>query len=303
MVNSTSQSSYSSCPLTHEAADSLLRQVNPQVANNSFDSKDTATIQQMIEGLGDTRGMTRLGFAEALGKIGKPAVPLLVSALKHHPNVVVQRAAAKTLNLIGDPTTVPVLIDSFLTDEDQVVRNSCIGALAAIGEVSVPPLLKILADPESDETIKGHAAWALSFIGAKGKEHLYQAVNSESPEVRAAVVAAIAKIVEEYPEEKGFQSIITALQDSAQNVRSEAAAVLGNLKYQPAIPDLLVLLASTEAENRKIAALALMKIGDFQSLASLEKALQEETDPNITKIIQLAISQLKKQQLSDDDDW
>ena len=211
MVNSPSQSTYNVCPLTHEEADTLLREVNPQVASHSFDANDTETIKQMIEGLGDTRGMTRLGFAEALGKVGQPAVPFLVSALQDHPNVVVQRAAAKTLNLIGDPSTVPVLINSFLTDEDQVVRNSCIGALAGIGEASVPPLLEILADRDSDETIKGHAAWALSFIGAKGKEQLYQALNSEITEVRSAVVAAIAKIVEEYPEELGFQSIINSL--------------------------------------------------------------------------------------------
>ncbi len=302
MVNSASQSTDNSCPLTHEEADTLLRKVNPQVANNSFDARDTETIKQMVEGLGDTRGMMRLGFAEALGKVGKPAVPFLVTALQNHPNVVVQRAAGKTLNLIGDPSTVPVLINSFLTDEDQVVRNSCIGALASMGEVSVPPLLEILADPESDETIKGHAAWALSFIGAKGKDQLYQALTSEIAEVRSAVVAAIAKIVEEYPESRGFQSIINALQDSSQHVRSEAAAVLGNLKYQPAIPHLVALLSNTEAENRKIAALALMKIGDRQPLESLQTALNQETEPSIEKIIKLAISQLEKPQ-AQDDDW
>ncbi|ELS03509.1 HEAT repeat-containing protein [Xenococcus sp. PCC 7305] len=300
MVNSTSQSSYNSCPLTHEEADILLRKVNPQVASNSFDSSDTATIQKMIEGLGDTRGMTRLGFAEALGKVGTPAVSFLMDALQNHPNVVVQRAAAKTLNLIGDTNTVPVLINSFLTDEDQVVRNSCIGALAGIGETSVPPLLEVLANPESDETIKGHAAWALSFIGAKGKEKLYEAVNSQIPEVRSAVIAAIAKIVEEYPEERGFQSILQALQDPSQNVRSEAAAVLGNLKYQPAIPDLVALLSSSAAENRKMAALSLMKIGDRTSLEPLQTALNQEKEPHIEKILQLAISQLEMQT---DDDW
>jgi len=300
MVNSTSQSTYNSCPLTHEEADILLRKVNPQVANNSFDTNDTEIIQKMVEGLGDTRGMTRLGFAEALGKVGQPAVSFLVNALQNHPNVVVKRAAAKTLNLIGDTSTVPILINSFLTDEDQVVRNSCIGALAGIGGVSVPPLLEILANSESDETIKGHAAWALSFIGAKGKEQLYAAVTSEISEVRSAVIAAIAKIIEEYPEERGFQSITQALQDSSQNVRSEAAAVLGNLKYQPAIPHLITLLSDSEAENRKIAALSLMKIGDHQSLEPLQTALNQEKDAHIEKIIKLAISQLEKQSEMDD---
>lgn len=125
-------------------------------------------------------------------------------------------------------------------------------------------------------------------------------MNSQIPEVRSAVIAAIAKIVEEYPEERGFQSILQALQDPSQNVRSEAAAVLGNLKYQPAIPDLVALLSSSAAENRKMAALSLMKIGDRTSLEPLQTALNQEKEPHIEKILQLAISQLEMQT---DDDW
>ena len=78
--------------------------------------------------------------------------------------------------------------------------------------------------------------------------------------------------------------------------------MLGNLKYQPAIPNLVALLSNSEGENRKIAALALMKIGEIASLQSLQTALSQEKDPKIEKIIKLAISQLEKQQ-AQDDDW
>ena len=48
MVNSTSQNTYNSCPLTHEEADALLRKVNPQVANNSFDAAFCKVVKEPL---------------------------------------------------------------------------------------------------------------------------------------------------------------------------------------------------------------------------------------------------------------
>ena len=288
-------------PLSPEATDVLLAEVNSKIALKTFDNSDRQTIQQMVECLGDSRGMVRLGFAEALGKVGQPAIPFLVEALSHHSNEVVRRAAAKTLTLIADPVTIPPLLDAFLNDEDQVVRNSGVGALARIGEESVSPLLEILASPESDETIKGHAAWALAFIGSKGKETIYQAYNSDVEEVRTAVVGAISKIAEEQPEVRAFKLLLQSLSDSSVNVRSEAAAALGNLAHVPAIPQLLALLSRQEPENRKSAALALMKIRDRSALEPLQNALTQESDSRVKQVIQLAITQLDKQSV--DEEW
>ena len=287
--------------ISPEATDVLLAEVNSKIALKTFDNSDRQTIHQMVECLGDSRGMVRLGFAEALGKVGQPAIPFLVEALSHHSNEVVRRAAAKTLTLIADPVTIPPLLDAFLNDEDQVVRNSAVGALARIGEESVSPLLQILASPESDETIKGHAAWALAFIGSKGKETIYQAYNSDVEEVRTAVVGAISKIAEEQPEARAFKLLLQSLSDSSVNVRSEAAAALGNLAHAPAIPQLLALLSRQEPENRKSAALALMKIRDRSALEPLQNALTQESDSRVKQVIQLAITQLDKQSV--DEEW
>ena len=289
--------------LSPEETDVLLAKVNGQIAQQSFDLHNQELIAQMVECLGDTRGMVRLGFAEALGAVGKPAVPFLLEALASHGNVVVRRAAAKTLTLIGDPSTVPNLIHSLLNDEDTVVKGSSIGALARTGEAAVLPLLEILESPETPETTKGHAAWALAFIGTEGKKHLYQAINSESPEVRSAMVGAVAKIAEQEEEAQAFELILQSLNDPAIHVRSEAAAVLGNLTYQPAVPKLIELLQHPEGETRKSAALALMKIGDRNALKPIKLALEQESAEDIKKAISLAVYLLEKQQEDDDDDW
>ena len=287
--------------LSPQETDKLLTLVNQQLADRTFDLQDRQLIEQMIECLGDTRGLVRLGFAEALGIVGKPAVEPLIEALLHHPNVVVRRAAGKTLTLIEDPVAVPHLIHSLLNDEDTVVQASAIGALARTGVASVDPLLEVLASPNASESNKGHAAWGLAFIGAKAKDKLYRAYNCDSAEVRAAVVGAIAKVAEENRDDtQALNLLVNALDDSVTDVRSEAAAVLGNLKYKPAVPTLLKLLNHPQAETRKSAALSLMKIGDRDSIASLQTAKERENDPTIKKAIALAISLLQKQTL---DDW
>ena len=75
----------------------LLEQINEQLAQETFDLKDTVLLQKMVEALADRRGIIRLGFVEAFGKIGKPVTPFLSEALANHPNPVVRRSAGKGL--------------------------------------------------------------------------------------------------------------------------------------------------------------------------------------------------------------
>ncbi len=287
--------------LSQTETDALLAAVSEQLAQNTFDSSDRQLLQQMVESLGDKRGLIRYSFAERLESVGKPALPFLIDALANHPNPVVRRAAAKTLTLIADPSAVPTLVHAFLNDEDTVVKGSAAGGLARMGEASVPALLEILASPEQSESIKGHAAWALSFIGTQAKQYLDQGLDSESPEVRAAIIGAIAKVAQEESDKKAFQILINALTDSASNVRCEAAALLGNLAYQPALPNLVELLSHSDAETRKSAALALMKIGDRSAIEPLQVALEKENEDVNQRAISLAISLLEKQ--LEEDDW
>lgn len=284
-----------------EETDALLDKVAEQIARKTFDPNDSELLKQTIECLGDSRGLVRLRCAEMLGEIGKPATPFLIDALIEHENVVVRRAAAKTLTLIADPTAIPALIEALLNDDDTVVKGSSVGALARMGAAAVPVLLEILASPESPESTKGHAAWALAFIGAEAKEELYREINSDLPEVRCAVVGAIAKVAQEQPEDRAFTLLLDGLKDPSESVRCEAASALGNLNYQPAISPLVELLDRDDEESRKAAALALMKIGDREAIEPLQAALEREPEATVQTIMKLAISQLEKQ--LDDDDW
>ncbi|MEH2404717.1 HEAT repeat domain-containing protein [Nostoc sp.] len=297
MLNSKTQSGEDSLNLSQAETDALFAVVSEQLGLNTFNPDDQDLLKQMIESMGDSRGMVRLSFAEALGKIGKPAAPLLMEAVANHPNPVVRRASTKTLTLIADPIAIPTLVKALLNDEDTVVKASSVGALAKIGKAAVPALLKILASSEYPESAKGYAVWALGFIGAEAKEYLYQEINSDSPEVRAAVVGAIAKIAEE----GAFNILVNALTDQSAIVRCEAAAALGSLTYRPAIHNLIELLDHADWETRKAAALALMKIGDGAALEPLQAALTKEGEAGVQAVFQLAISQIERQ--LEEDAW
>lgn len=282
--------------LSLEEIDTFLAETKQQVTEKTFDTSDSQRLQLMVECLGDPRGMVRLGFAETFGEIGKPAAPFLTEALLNHSNAVVRRASAKALAIIADPETFSPLVHALVNDEDTVVKGSSVGALARIGEPAAPILLEILGSTEYSESIKGHAAWALAFIGSAAKEHLYREINSEKVAVRSAVVGAIAKIAQYSEEEEGINILITALGDSSEEVRTEAAAVLGNLAYKPAVPFLVELLNDpSSGETRKAAALSLMKIRCDSALEPLRASWEQESEEDIKKIIKLAITQLERQ--------
>ena len=289
--------------LSQSETDALLKSVQAQINDDTFDRSDERQIVQLVESFGDSRGLTRLGFAEALGEVGKAATPALIDGLANHENPVVRRACAKTMTLIADQTTIPTLVNSLLHDEDTVVRGSVVGAMAVMGEAAAPELIGIIGSPDYPDSSKGLATWGLSFVGAAGKDHLYQAANAEQSEVRSAVVGALPSVVQEAEDSRAMDLIVNALNDSSPMVRSEAAAALGKLSNTAVVPRLTEVLSDSDADVRKTAAMALMKIGDFGAIAPLKTALQNESDDSLQPVFELAISQLQKKQEEVEDGW
>jgi bilin biosynthesis protein len=277
--------------LSHEETDALIRSITEQISLDTFDRDNHAVIKQMVECMGDSRGMVRLRFAETLGEIGESATPFIIEALLNHANPVVRRAAGKTLTLIGDPTAVPSLVYALLHDQDTVVKGSAVGALARTGEASVTALLDILADPIHPESTKGHAAWALAFIGPEAAPYLEQAIKSDSIDVRCAAVGAIAHLAQDQGDERAYQILIETLSDKDPNVRAEAASAIGKLAYPPAVPHLIIALSDSDSEVRRTAATALGKLGDRSAIPPLQIALTDESEP-VRVLAKMAIAKL-----------
>ena len=125
----TDISSISESQLTEEEAQQLADELNAQLGEGEIPQSDAESLERMVAGLGDARGALRLTFAKSLGAVGDKAIPILCKALRSHQNVIVRRASAKTLNLIGQKEALPFLLEAFLEDSDPVVLGSSAGCL------------------------------------------------------------------------------------------------------------------------------------------------------------------------------
>ena len=256
---------------------------------------DPESINTMIAGLGDPRGLLRRSFSESLGSVGKAAVPALCQAMKHSSQVTVRRAAAKTLILIADPASLPDLLSAFLSDEDSVVQGSTMGAMAAMGEKSITVILSVVGNPESTEMQIGLANWALTLIGDRAQSELRKSANSENLNVRKASILALSSQIQTLEIDEDRKILINALTDSCAEIRAEAATFLGQIGDTTRDAPLLIpLLSDPDAWVRKNSALSLMKLRATISIKALQDRIDKEEDKIVLNVLELAINQINK---------
>ena len=281
--------------LSEAEATELAAELKHQLRSGKVPDADASSIHRMVAGLGDPRGLMRLTFAESLGVIGLAAVPALCVALEHHESVTVRRAAAKTLTLIEAPQALPVLLRALLHDPDPVVQGSAVGAMAALGGDAIDALLGVLSNPTSSAMQLGLASWGLAFVGARAPQALRQAAVSEHPEIRAAAIAALGDQIQSLADDVAREIVINALRDSHIDVRAEATTLLGKLHDAPwASPQLQPLLSDPSSQVRKNAALALMKLEARDSLPLLHSQLECEAEADVRAVFKVAIDQLQR---------
>jgi hypothetical protein len=91
---------------------------------------------------------TQIAAADALGRIGQPAVPALAGALSD-PDAVVRLQACKALAFMGARASaaVPELVKRLYVDPEEAVRTQAANALGQIGDEAkpaVPSLMEML---------------------------------------------------------------------------------------------------------------------------------------------------------------
>ena len=279
--------------LTEQEAYELAEELKLKLAEQIVPNSDQESIQKMVAGLGDPRGALRLTFAQSLGNIGAAAIPLLCDSLKNNPNVLIRRASAKTLNIIGSKVALPNLIEAFRTDDDPVVQGSSAGAMATIGEPAIESLLEILTDNQCSAFQVGLINLALSFAGSNAPNAFNQAAQSNNPEIRIAALTALAEQVHSDTNDHAKELLIRALNDDASEVRAEAATITGKtLEPEEIINELCELLKDEDNQVRINTALALMKTEEISSINSLREAISAEEDGQVKTVLEVALNQL-----------
>ena len=292
--NSEELNTIGNSKLTEEEASKLADELSNKLSDGEIPGTDSESIKKMVAGLGDQRGALRLTFAKSLGAVGETALPILCNSLRTHENVVVRRASAKTLNLIGSKAALPFLLEAFLEDDDPVVLGSSAGAMATIGPDTLESLLGILVNPECTPFQVGLINLALTFIGAKAPDALLKACDSPYAEVRVAAISALGDQIQSLQDNKAMERLLKAVNDESSEVRAEAVTLIGKSCDAEDVQDLLIKkLKDSDTQVRKNAALSLMKLTAYDSLTGLTDAAQIEPDGDVKKVIEVAIKILK----------
>ena len=287
----TDISSISESQLTEEEALQLADELSGKLSEGEIPKSDAESLKRMVAGLGDARGALRLTFAKSLGAVGDEALPILCKALRQHQNVIVRRASAKTLNLIGNKDALPYLLEAFLKDDDPVVLGSSAGAMATIGPDAMDSLLGILKNPDCTPFQVGLINLALSFIGAKAPEALLKAADSDVAEVRVAAISALGDQIQKGDNLRAQNRVFQALEDVSADVRAEAVTLIGKSCDAEDVETLLLKkLSDEDTQVRKNTALSLMKLDAIGSIQHLKIAEQKEDDPDVKAVIRVAIN-------------
>tara|TARA_Y100001968_G_scaffold333065_1_gene393923 strand:+ start:3751 stop:4641 length:891 start_codon:yes stop_codon:yes gene_type:complete len=276
--------------LSSDEASQLAQQLKVQLMKGELKKVELEKINLIIAGLGDKRGLIRRTFAESLGNIGKAALPGLFNALKKSENVIVRRAAAKTLKLVGEPTALPHLLEALLNDEDPVVQGSSAGAMAIFGEEAIEHLVAVLKNPFSTAMQCGLATWAMAFIGKNAPNGLKKAAQSNNPVIRIAGIAALEDLILSLNDNEAKMLLLEALEDPISDVRIEATRLIININDINQVEKLLLQkLNDNELLVRKNAALSLMKIKSINSISHLKERIKLESDISMINTLKLAI--------------
>ena len=287
----TDISSISESQLTEEEALQLANELSGKLSEGEIPKSDAESLKRMVAGLGDARGALRLTFAKSLGAVGDEALPILCKALRQHQNVIVRRASAKTLNLIGNKNALPYLLEAFLEDDDPVVLGSSAGAMATIGPDAMDSLLGILKNPDCTPFQVGLINLALSFIGAKAPEALLKAADSDVAEVRVAAISALGDQIQKSDNLRAQNRVFQALEDVSADVRAEAVTLIGKSCDAEDVETLLLKkLSDEDTQVRKNTALSLMKLDALGAIEQLKMAEQKEDDPDVKAVLKVAIN-------------
>lgn len=263
-----------------------------------------AAVEPLCSCLRDPDATVRNAAAEALGRIGQPAVGQLIRLLKDGMREEeARKAAARALVMIGEPAIGSLCA---LLDEPREIGLSAqfaaASALAAIGAAAVEPLGRKLL--QHRDARAAPIALALGEVGdPRGIPFLAAALKCDwfrrewdySLPVRQAAVEALAKIGTADAVEPLLYALCETASDGnawllkgdeSPDVRRAATEALGGLRDPRAIPAVYLQLADESEELQHAARDALISIG-ARAAAFLHQQL-EQTSPTLRAGIRAA---------------
>ena len=149
------------------------------------------TIASLVDALAGTDGVERRVAREKLEKIGRQAVPALLTALQS-PSARARWEAAKALGEIADPSAALALVGT-LEDEEPGVRWLAATALINLGHAALAPLLRGLESSGDSIWLREGAHHVLRSLIREGVADeaipVLEALEDIEPSIEAPIAA------------------------------------------------------------------------------------------------------------------
>jgi HEAT repeat protein len=255
-------------PALHEALGDKSPRVRVKVAEALWRVERPAVrvlMPALMDSLKNKDALVRVNALVVLGQMGqaaKASIPEIARALQDK-DMGVRMEAVLTLGEMGPAakSTIPALLGALKDDELRLLEPLVSVTLGNIGASAVPALTKALGDKDARQ--RRTAAYALGLIGPRAERAvggLTEALGDEEVDLRALAAKALGRIGSEAKE--ALPKLEAALKDKDARVRVNAALALFQVDGRTAgLPVLQQALADTAPHLREQACAALAVLG------------------------------------------
>lgn len=183
---------------------------------------DPAAVLPLIETLGADRPVPKHIVAQAVRRLGPPALPALTAAVDH-TDPEVREVAIETLGMAGGHDAAPAIIAALRDDHVSVVRARAARALGMLGLPSAErPLLAATQDAAPE--VRAAAVQALADLGAPAVPRLRELLDDPAYTVARASARSLLDLG---PRGKEALEEAGALGATAELIADEALARAG----------------------------------------------------------------------------
>jgi HEAT repeat protein len=236
---------------------------------------------------------TRHTAVWALGNLGdKRAVPGLIKVLENDKNENIRSIAAEALGKLDDKQAIKPLIKA-LKDPDWGVRVDAVYAFGRLKDFSkdaIPYIIESLRD--EDETVRMTAARVLGdFKDMRAVDPLCKTLGDKNQRVKTAAISSLGLL----GDSKAVEPLFDLFKEGSSDViRASVVRSLGEIKSDKSIQYVTEALTDKNIFVRMIAVATLGKIGDKQTLETLEKMSKTEEDSDMKDALKKSIENIKR---------
>jgi len=259
-----------------------IRRMNAARALTLVEPSAAGALDALAAALEDPDARVVADAAEALARIGKPAVPALVAGLGQGNRDALSHALA-ALGRIGPEAAeaIPAVLDVLIQAEGAAPGQAA-HTLWRLGPGSMPLLYERLTDAESQ--VRDRAVEAITLQAANDYGTLRAVLEGFSDQpvmVRRQLARALRQV--RPPTRRLAFALVQALEDPDPEVREQVAAGLqaGMAGFEGIAAALEARLGSADPDTRRLAASVLATLGPASSKPAPVEPARVESPPSV----------------------